>query len=373
MKFEEINFDLDDKNLFLVDDLQLKADAIRHSILPKLEIITNTTTAIINEVYQTNVFDLSTILKFPNFRKTRTKELIVNYTTSEAGLGAKRNAKIWKSILRKNGERPMILPFSQTFCLDEKGLHFYFSTVRYGLKLKSYKPFYEFHINNNQPIENITNEANIKLLKQLDEYKQFLFLPKSNYFDFNNENDKWDIMYFSKKMTYPISNENIKSLVDDFVIFYPIYESYLRIASNEKIILDSQIVKLKKWLIQQIDLEFSNFEETENEKSDLPTTELLRIADTKIKVMPAIRWQVFQRDNWKCVACGRSSENGVILHIDHIIPRSKGGQDHLDNYQTLCETCNIGKSNRDQTDLRAKLKTPVGNKHICKSTANGSY
>ncbi len=56
------------------------------------------------------------------------------------------------------------------------------------------------------------------------------------------------------------------------------------------------------------------------------------------------------------VACGRNSESGVVLHIDHIIPRSKGGQDHIDNYQTLCDTCNIGKSNRDQTDLRAKLK-----------------
>ena len=354
MNFEEINFDLDDKNLFLVDDLQLKADAIRHSILPKLEIIANKTTALINEVYQTNVFELSTILKFPNFRKTRTKELTVDYTTSEAGLGAKRSAEIWKTVLRKNGEQPMILPFSQTFCLDEEGLHFYFLTIRYGLKLKSYKSFYEFHIDNYQQVENITFEANVKLSKQLDEYKQFLFSPQKDYFDFMNENSKWDIMYSSKKLTYPISNENIKYLVDNFVTFYPIYESYLRIASNQEIIIDSQIVKLKKWLIQQIDLEFSNSEETENIKSDFSTAELLRIARTKIKVMPAIRWQVFQRDNWKCVACGRNSENGIILHIDHIIPRSKGGQDHIDNYQTLCETCNIGKSNKDETNLRLR-------------------
>ena len=36
MKLEDISFDLDDKTLFLVDDIKLKADDIRHSILPKL-------------------------------------------------------------------------------------------------------------------------------------------------------------------------------------------------------------------------------------------------------------------------------------------------------------------------------------------------
>ncbi|TDB62387.1 HNH endonuclease [Arundinibacter roseus] len=71
--------------------------------------------------------------------------------------------------------------------------------------------------------------------------------------------------------------------------------------------------------------------------------------------MPALRWQVFQRDNWKCLSCGRNSESGAILHVDHIIPRSKGGLNHLDNYQTLCETCNIGKSNKDSTNLRKRI------------------
>jgi 5-methylcytosine-specific restriction endonuclease McrA len=76
-------------------------------------------------------------------------------------------------------------------------------------------------------------------------------------------------------------------------------------------------------------------------------------AEQRVKVMPAIRWQVFQRDGWKCVACGRAPGHDVILHIDHIIPRSRGGTDTLDNYQTLCSLCNLGKSNRDDTDLRS--------------------
>jgi 5-methylcytosine-specific restriction endonuclease McrA len=61
---------------------------------------------------------------------------------------------------------------------------------------------------------------------------------------------------------------------------------------------------------------------------------------------------VFQRDDWRCVACGRDAGAGIILHVDHIVPRSRGGHDAVANYQTLCHLCNIGKSNRDDTDLR---------------------
>jgi len=42
----------------------------------------------------------------------------------------------------------------------------------------------------------------------------------------------------------------------------------------------------------------------------------------------------------------------VILHVDHILPRSKGGKDEMINFQTLCDKCNLGKSNTDKTDLR---------------------
>ncbi len=40
-----------------------------------------------------------------------------------------------------------------------------------------------------------------------------------------------------------------------------------------------------------------------------------------------------------CVACGRSGP----LEIDHILPRSKGGSDHILNLQFLCRKCNTQK------------------------------
>lgn len=59
-----------------------------------------------------------------------------------------------------------------------------------------------------------------------------------------------------------------------------------------------------------------------------------------------LRFLVNRRDRFTCRACGRSPANevGVVLHVDHIKPWSKGGETTLDNLQTLCEKCNLGKS-----------------------------
>lgn len=59
-----------------------------------------------------------------------------------------------------------------------------------------------------------------------------------------------------------------------------------------------------------------------------------------------LRFKVMQRDNFKCCACGSSpaKDPSVELHVDHIIPWAKGGETEIDNLQTLCSKCNIGKS-----------------------------
>lgn len=60
-----------------------------------------------------------------------------------------------------------------------------------------------------------------------------------------------------------------------------------------------------------------------------------------------LRWKVLVRDKFTCQYCGRTPQQGVILHVDHIIPRSKGGQDVKENFVTACEDCNIGKTNAE--------------------------
>ena len=64
----------------------------------------------------------------------------------------------------------------------------------------------------------------------------------------------------------------------------------------------------------------------------------------RAKVTDELRFKVLKRDNYRCRICGASSKDGVHLHVDHIIPLAKGGKTTLDNLQTLCERCNMGKS-----------------------------
>lgn len=64
---------------------------------------------------------------------------------------------------------------------------------------------------------------------------------------------------------------------------------------------------------------------------------------TARKTIPIqIRWRVLKRDNYQCVKCGKKPPE-VQLEVDHIIPRSKGGPDIEENFQTLCDKCNGGK------------------------------
>lgn len=62
----------------------------------------------------------------------------------------------------------------------------------------------------------------------------------------------------------------------------------------------------------------------------------------------SLRYDVLKRDNFKCVKCGRTPANNseVQLHVDHVIPWSRGGETVVDNLQTLCAECNYGKSNK---------------------------
>jgi len=56
------------------------------------------------------------------------------------------------------------------------------------------------------------------------------------------------------------------------------------------------------------------------------------------------RFEVFKRDGFKCAYCGGTPPN-VMLEVVHIIPKSKGGTDDINNLITACFDCNRGKSN----------------------------
>lgn len=59
------------------------------------------------------------------------------------------------------------------------------------------------------------------------------------------------------------------------------------------------------------------------------------------------REKVFQRDDYTCVYCGTRDKKNCTL--DHVVPRSKGGEDSFENCVTACQKCNS-----DKDDLTVK-------------------
>lgn len=70
---------------------------------------------------------------------------------------------------------------------------------------------------------------------------------------------------------------------------------------------------------------------------------------------PALKKQILERDNYKCVICGLGKNEGVELYIDHIKPKDLGGKATLQNGQTLCARHNFLKKNLKQTETGKKM------------------
>ena len=64
-----------------------------------------------------------------------------------------------------------------------------------------------------------------------------------------------------------------------------------------------------------------------------------------------LRYKVLAKYGRLCQCCKTTN---AVFHVDHIKPRSLFPELELDinNLQVLCESCNIGKSNKDVTDWR---------------------
>jgi 5-methylcytosine-specific restriction endonuclease McrA len=93
--------------------------------------------------------------------------------------------------------------------------------------------------------------------------------------------------------------------------------------------------------------------------------------DGDMMKMNSLRLHTFAEKGLKCVCCGiegkyfvkeksqghvsyhfnlyavDSAGNEVLMTKDHIVAKSKGGEDHIDNMQTMCEACNKAKGNMD--------------------------
>ena len=84
------------------------------------------------------------------------------------------------------------------------------------------------------------------------------------------------------------------------------------------------------------------------------------------------RKTIIQRDSSTCQYCGKYVEdNGIDLHIDHINPKSNGGNNEKNNLMVSCVRCNLIKGGMTIDEFRDKLSNKFNfyieelNKFLC--------
>ncbi len=75
-------------------------------------------------------------------------------------------------------------------------------------------------------------------------------------------------------------------------------------------------------------------------------TRQYQIKVERAKMTDSLRYDIMKRDKFRCQLCGSTASDGVKLHVDHIVPVAKGGKTTPENLRTLCDRCNMGKSDK---------------------------
>ena len=117
------------------------------------------------------------------------------------------------------------------------------------------------------------------------------------------------------------------------------------LAENRDRMFQDDIAKCEYYIRQTK----SMLDEREAEQAKIPENRRF-VAQQRRLMTDSLRYDVMQRDGFRCQLCGATAADGYKLHVDHIIPVSKGGKTEMGNLRTLCERCNMGKG--------AKIETP---------------
>ena len=126
------------------------------------------------------------------------------------------------------------------------------------------------------------------------------------------------------------------------------------------------VFKGKAEVIERLDVPLTSATST------FPWPHVIRLV-TYVRVPRAVQRKIsrralFARDGWRCVYCGTTSGR---LTLDHVVPRSRGGDSVWENVVTSCAPCNHKKGNRLLEEASMTLSAPprAGDFPSCGCTA----
>ncbi len=97
----------------------------------------------------------------------------------------------------------------------------------------------------------------------------------------------------------------------------------------------------------------------------MPFPSVIRLATyirVPFKKVILSRKNILRRDGHKCMYCGLT---GVMLTVDHIMPKSRGGEDSWENLIAACLRCNNRKGSQTPDEAHMPLaKHPIRPNHV---------
>jgi len=90
------------------------------------------------------------------------------------------------------------------------------------------------------------------------------------------------------------------------------------------------------------------------------TPSVIRLVHMIRRPRPKVRLsrkEIFTRDGWACVYCGRKTRD---LTLDHVLPRHRGGGHSWENLVSACKPCNHRKAGRTPEEARMAMRREPG-------------
>jgi len=189
----------------------------------------------------------------------------------------------------------------------------YLENGKYSLKPyeQRFKKWNEVLLAANLKVENFKNIPEESLFKNIEEV--WIKLGRQPKF---------------KELRKPISKFSVSTYVNRYGSFYGALEKFVEFINSEP--------------NDALDEPTTNDEN----KQKIDSNKTIK-HKTSRDISERLRFRVLMRDGFTCKKCGRSpvKEMGVELHVDHVVPWSKGGETVLENLETKCKECNLGKGN----------------------------
>jgi len=341
----EVIFEERDTQIFNIPDTKTRLSTLQNYFFPRLETLLRYTLDVVAQVYDVNPYERMTFSYSPSHRDKAKENK--DYGFVHIGVVAKRGNKPL-TIIKRNGQPFFYHPTYLTFKVFPSGtIHAELMPFRQGVDDAYVARISKLVAKYSDILMPLLSAVHISHTTYNPEF-EVLPLHKAIV---PEEITAYGIRLISPTYYFPVSlGRGLYELIIAFILLYALAESFICIGEGREPLLENRIEQFKEFYVDLKNAE-NDIETEESEEEDFDSSEIPEL-DSYSFVRAGKWWAVLARDTWKCLSCGRSArEDGVLLEVDHIIPRSKGGSNDMSNLQTLCKKCNIGKSNRDSTRL----------------------